>query len=245
MSKIPKAPGCYIINHIASGKFYIGSTVNLYERFHVHQSHLRSGIHKNRVLQSLFDECPDLHLEFVTTIDRDAAYVIEQSELDIFIGHEKCINTLNDAVNSWKPGTMPRNWREATSERNRTVHADNTYMLGRRHSPETIELMRARAAERDPSFYQNRPPISEETREKLRIANSRERVKGRVFSDDHRANMREAALVRGAARSKQVSVKGMTYINAGRAAEALGVTRRTIIVKIEDERFPDYFYTGS
>jgi hypothetical protein len=242
---IPREPGCYILNHISSGKFYIGSTVNLYERFHVHLSHLRAGIHKNHQLQSLYDDDQDIHIEFVTTPDRDAAYIIEQSELDLHVGHPDCLNRLNDAINSWKPGTMPRNWREATSERNKTLHAGNTYMSGKKHSPETIALMRERALARDPSVYRNRPPISEETREKLRIANSRERVKGRVFSDEHRANMRAAQLARSGTASKKVSMNGVVYSNAQRAAEAIRVTRRTIIVRIEDERFPEYFYLDS
>lgn len=240
---IPKRPGCYILNHLASGTFYIGSSIDLYERIHVHHSHLRSGVHKNRLLQSLYDEDQDIHVEFVETADRESAYDLEQSELDIYINHPRCLNFHQDARTGWRE--VPQRLRDATSKRNRTLHAGNSYRLGMYHSEETKEKMRQAALMRDPSVYRNRPPISEETRERMRAANSRPRAKGRVLSDEHRENIRKAQLERALTTGRHVSIDGVTYPNASRAAEALGCSRRTVVVRIEDPRYPDWKYALS
>lgn len=239
---IPKEPGCYILNHIATGNFYIGSAVNLYERYHVHLAHLRKGIHKNRQLQHLYDQDDDIHMEFVTSNDREEAYDIEQNELDIYISHPKCLNVRGDARNGLAPGPALDAWNAATSERNRILHAGNTYMLGKRHSEQTKQLMRERALSRDPSVYLNRPPVSDETRAKLRDSASRPRAKGWKNSPEALVSKRAASVERGIAHSRKVTIDGITYHNATYAANAIGVSRRTVIVRIADDRYPGWSY---
>ena len=48
--------GIYKIVNIINGKFYIGSTQNLYQRFHVHNSMLKKGSHQNIHLQRSFNK---------------------------------------------------------------------------------------------------------------------------------------------------------------------------------------------
>ena len=242
---IPREPGCYILNHISSGMFYIGSSGNMYERFHVHCSHLRSGIHHNPLLQALFDEDDHLHVEYVTTIDRETAYHIEQQELDRLIDHPACLNRLNDVVRGWKPGTMPDNLRQATALRNKTLHAGQQYRLGMKHSQETKEKIRRAHLSRDLSTFRRGFTVTDETREKMRIANSRPRAKGWKNSPEALENKQAASVIRGIEHSRRVSVDGVVYHNASWAAKALGFTRRTIIVRINDPRYPDWNYVDS
>jgi group I intron endonuclease len=105
MTMIPREPGCYILNHLETGKFYIGSSNNLLKRHQNHNSYLRNEKHHVAALQELFNEDDGIHMEFVATNTREEAYTLEQQELDRFINHPDCLNAANSATNVWKPGT--------------------------------------------------------------------------------------------------------------------------------------------
>lgn len=243
---IPRRPGCYILTHVESGKFYIGSSGNLYERHHVHMSHLYNGIHKNLRLQELFDSDDYCLMEYQLADNREIAYQLEQTELDQWIDHPDCLNVLNDAKTGWKDGTYPLHLREQTALRNKTVHAGQTYRLGMKHTEETKSKISAAQLARDPSTYLNRPPISEETRIRQRLANSRPRpgAQGKPKSPETVEKMREASIAQGIKRSKGVCICGVDYHNAGYAAIAHNVTRRTIVQRIasDDPRWEEWKY---
>lgn len=245
---IPRRPGCYILTHVESGKFYIGSSGNLYERHHVHMSHLYNGIHKNLRLQELFDSDDYCLMEYQLADNREIAYQLEQTELDQWIDHPDCLNVLNDAKTGWKDGTYPLHLREQTALRNKTVHAGQTYRLGMKHTEETKSKISAAQLARDPSTYLNRPPISWETRSDRRTDRTerpaRLGARGRVATDEQRSNMRTASIERGIKRSKGVCICGVDYHNAGYAAIAHNVTRRTIVQRIasDDPRWEEWKY---
>ena len=48
--------GIYKISNLSNDKFYIGSSVNLYNRFHTHSTKLKSNIHKSKHLQSSYNK---------------------------------------------------------------------------------------------------------------------------------------------------------------------------------------------
>lgn len=48
--------GIYKILNIKNGKYYIGSSINLIQRFRVHKTHLRGGYHKNPHLQASWNK---------------------------------------------------------------------------------------------------------------------------------------------------------------------------------------------
>ncbi len=54
--KYPRTPGIYSIVHIASGRCYIGSTRNLYERLRHHRLCLKKGIHHCPHLQNAWSK---------------------------------------------------------------------------------------------------------------------------------------------------------------------------------------------
>lgn len=242
---IPHAPGCYIINHIPSGRFYVGSAIDISSRYFVHMSNLRQGVHKNKYLQQLFDEDNNFEIEWVVTNDREEAFEIEQSELDRYIGHRDCLNVLNDAKRSWKVGTMPSELRRATASRNKTTHAGQTYRLGMTHTDETKLKMSVAQRSRDPSTFRRGYTVSEETRAKMVEANSRPRLGARKpKSDETRLRMKAASVERSLKLSKPVCICGIVYSSAGTAAMELGYSRRTVIVRISDERFPEWNYVS-
>lgn len=56
MSTIPRVSGIYKITCILTGKFYIGSSVNIGQRWAVHKATLRSNTHVNPHLQSAWNK---------------------------------------------------------------------------------------------------------------------------------------------------------------------------------------------
>lgn len=98
---IPRQPGCYILNHISSGTFYIGSTNNLYRREIGLMSSLTLRTNLNTRLSELYSDDPNVVFEYVVTQTREEAYVLEQAELDKWLGHPKCLNHENDLRWTW------------------------------------------------------------------------------------------------------------------------------------------------
>ena len=46
--------GVYVIEHLPTGRFYIGSTQCVYTRVHQHMRALKNGVHKNPTFQEIF-----------------------------------------------------------------------------------------------------------------------------------------------------------------------------------------------
>jgi group I intron endonuclease len=91
---IPKRPGIYKILCTVNCKIYIGSAKNLFTRHRLHISHLKSGVHKNRHLQSAFklygEEAFEFYIiEYVDSLDM--LLVREQHWLDFTKCYEKHI----------------------------------------------------------------------------------------------------------------------------------------------------------
>lgn len=63
-SKLPHSSGIYQIRCLPTGKIYIGSAINLRDRWRLHQRDLRRGEHGNRHLQSAWDKYGEASFEF-------------------------------------------------------------------------------------------------------------------------------------------------------------------------------------
>lgn len=233
---IPHDPGCYILNHVATGKFYIGSTSNLYRRHQQQLTSLRLGVNHNPELQRLFDEDDYFTYDYVATVDRDAAYDMEQDELDRLLNHQDCVNVLNDARKAWKPGTVPEDQIAQLRARNTIIHSGKKYRQGMTASDET----RAKLSESIRINWETRSDRrTDRTERPARLG-----ARGRVATDEQRSNMRTASIERGIKRSKGVCICGVDYHNAGYAAIAHNVTRRTIVQRIasDDPRWEEWKY---
>jgi excinuclease UvrABC nuclease subunit len=98
---IPRKPGCYILNHVGSGMFYIGSTSDLYRREISLMSTLNLRTNLNTRLQELYLDDPNVIFEYLVTPTREDAFILEQQELDKWLGHPKCLNSENDLRWTW------------------------------------------------------------------------------------------------------------------------------------------------
>lgn len=227
---IPREPGCYILNHISSGTFYIGSTGDLRNRERNLMSSLNTRTNHNPRLQELYWDDPNVIFEYLITRDREEAYDVEQAELDKWLGHPNCLNVNNDARCVWRPGTMPQERIETLRLRNSQTHAGNKYCLGQERTDETKQ----RLSESIRRHWDSRGRVEKIERP------PRYGARGRVVEGTVLENMRAAAVTRGIGHSRRVSIDGVIYHNATYAAEALGFSRRTIDVRIKDERYPTW-----
>lgn len=97
------APGVYRIVDSKSGRFYIGSSVNVAQRWSQHQGRLRRGTHPNPQLQAIWNkDQARLSITMVRVVDssdKDALLTAEQQELDaanVGANHD-CMNVLTVA----------------------------------------------------------------------------------------------------------------------------------------------------
>ncbi len=82
---VPKFAGIYAIVNLNNGKFYLGSAVNIYQRWAGHRSNLRKGTHHSAILQNAWNKHGPEAFQFVVIerIDDVTQLIpIEQEYLD-------------------------------------------------------------------------------------------------------------------------------------------------------------------
>lgn len=96
--------GAYILTHIESGKFYIGSTNNISNRLRQHKQLLKLNMHTCSGLQELYNNSPRIHVKFFITgslhdneLSREKAFDIEQELLDEFKNSDLLLNFSKNA----------------------------------------------------------------------------------------------------------------------------------------------------
>ena len=97
---LPKGPGLYRITDSASGRFYIGSSVNVAKRWYQHQGRLRKGTHPNPMMQNIWNkDCARLSIALIQACARDGILACEQIALDAAgVGvNPLCMNVLTVA----------------------------------------------------------------------------------------------------------------------------------------------------
>lgn len=83
---------CYTITDKVSGKFYIGSTGNLYSRLSSHRGRLLKGTHRNKLMQSLHDSGAEWVYDWTEFDSVDAANKAELDAISSNQDNPKCIN---------------------------------------------------------------------------------------------------------------------------------------------------------
>ena len=104
-AKTRNKPGVYRITHVASGKVYVGSCANLYNRKYHHTWSLKKRRHENSELQAAYDLDPELKWEMGQCRDREHAYYEEQLLLDL---HKGLGNVFNKAFDAKKNSSVAR-----------------------------------------------------------------------------------------------------------------------------------------
>lgn len=87
-------PGIYGIVCLVDGKRYVGSAVNLYQRWATHKNRLNDGVHHCKNLQEIWTGLGEAGFEFqvLELCDREELLFKEQELLDEMFGKPWCLN---------------------------------------------------------------------------------------------------------------------------------------------------------
>jgi predicted GIY-YIG superfamily endonuclease len=129
-----KFTGIYAIKHIATGRYYVGHSRDLYSRTKQHRSELHLGRHPNPNLQHAYLQDARIEFEYVlTNLDEELALSLEQQILDRYYDTGLLFNRARSAMAMNKD--MPVT--DEIRERNRLNR------LGKPHHPHTRSVLAA------------------------------------------------------------------------------------------------------
>lgn len=187
-NQIPKEGGIYAIIHVATGRKYIGSAVNLYGRARHHRNDLRNGVHHSSHLQRTFWKYGEaaFAIEILELVaDRTKLIVREQSWID----------------------------REAPAFNNAQIAGS---ILGVRRSAETLEKLRMAARARSAS-PQYRAKLSAASLGKKKSAEHRLALKLAVTGFRHTDESKAKIAVAGTGRKHTAESRAkMSAVQKGR-----------------------------
>ena len=190
-----KDSGIYCIEHIPSGRTYIGSAVNFAGRWRMHRSTLRRGKHHSPYMQKVWDKYGEEEFVFriIEKCSRERLIEREQHHLDtckpVFnhcrvagssAGREASqeARAKMSAAHKGKPG---RQWTEETRQKQREVQT------GKKRSPEVRARLRERFRDQPP------PTVSEDGRRRIaEAARGNRHCVGRVLSEETKAKISAA-----------------------------------------------------
>lgn len=170
--------GIYVIKNIITEKVYIGSAINLKNRWYTHKSILKKNKHSNRKLQSAWNFYGEQSFEFIVVeivIDKNKLIEIEQQYLNNFL-----FANLTD-----------NNRFESLGYNIRRIAESN---LGYKASIETRRKMSEAAKGK------KKKPMSEETKQKL---SDSQKGKSRKFSKEHLEYLRNSGWKKGQKHSEE------------------------------------------
>lgn len=87
-----KTIGLYLIEHVKTGKFFVGISKNLYTHTVSHKSLLNKNKHYNKHFQKEYNKDCKLLNHFLE-MDLDAAYALKQTILDMFFCKDLLFNS--------------------------------------------------------------------------------------------------------------------------------------------------------
>lgn len=113
--------GAYILTHIPTGRFYIGSSANLTRRHYTHKYDLTSGKHANRKLQEVFTNWSDIRIDLFETSTVEEARQREQILLNRYYGNHLCCNQSSSVYDPTAGVITPEIRRSAISSAIKSV----------------------------------------------------------------------------------------------------------------------------
>lgn len=155
-----KQAGIYAIRHVASGKVYVGSSVNMTARWSEHRSKLRRGKHHSPRLQHAWDKYGEASFEFVVReliSDKDAR-IARETELIASLGACDKARGYNILPQAASPAgrVLSEETRRKISEAHKKIPKEKQlrnlgnirHFAGKRHTAETRAKMSANNGQR-------------------------------------------------------------------------------------------------
>ena len=170
-----KQCGIYQIKCLATNHIYIGSSINMKQRWCMHNSELSRGIHGNQKLQRSWDKHGNRDFKFSILLlcEPDEMVRYEQELIDLFqpfyniaISVVNPMKGRNHTLESKLKMSVTKTGRGLSQEHRDSISKSligNTRHLGVKHSEETKEKMRQSSNHK---WYQHSPEGIERIRQK-------------------------------------------------------------------------------
>lgn len=178
-----KKSGIYCIESFANNKKYIGSAVNVSNRYRLHLHYLSKNKHDNIHLQRHFNKYgkSDLHFYILELCEKEILIEREQFYIDNLTNLFNIRFLANSNIGIKIPEdkkTYGRFVSEETKSKISIANTGNKYNLGKHHSEETKKKL---------SEISRNRIISHEWK-----SNISKSLKGRIFSLEHKKNLSKA-----------------------------------------------------
>lgn len=262
--KIPIMGGVYILTHIKTKRFYIGGTINIYDRIIKHLTDLNRNKHSNKGLQELYNKDTLFEVTFylvgIKDIDKNIfndTRDLEQKMLDKFKQSNLLLNIAIDSRSSHKGKKLSDEHRLKISESNK----------GHKHSEETINRIKLHhnkieykqnlsqkltGLKRTDEFKQKMRLLNlgrkhtDETKQKLRILSTGIKQTQQTISKRQDTFKKQETVDKythtWSKKLKQISINGVIFNTVRQAARVLNIERKTISYRLKSNNFLDWKY---
>lgn len=209
--------GIYLILNTKTRKIYIGQAQNIRKRWNDHRHALRHNKHPNRHLQAAWNKYAAKAFKFSVleycAIDRLDSR--EQHYLNIYIPKGDCYNLAVDATSPMRgrKNTPESNTKRSDALKGRTLSLEHRKKIGMANKGgkgSTGRIVTAATRQKLSVSHEHRLPMSDETKEKISIAN-----RGRKLTPAHREKIVNASKGRKhslESKQKMSDVKSGQYI---------------------------------
>lgn len=201
----PKTSGIYQILNLITGLIYIGSAVNLYDRFYLHIHHLRYNKHPNKHLQSSWNKHGEATFEF-----KVVEYVWYREKLiereQVWIDWTLCYDReFGYNLRKKAESNFGLKWSDETKKKMGLTKIGRK--LTAEHKAKVIATLIGH-------------PVSQETRRKISEANKGNKNKlGKPHSEETKRKIGAANKIRGIGRKATEEAKrNISLANMGRIA---------------------------
>ena len=232
----------YMILNKTNYKMYIGSTVNFEKRKRSHLNGLRGKYHENRLLQKDYDEFGES--SFVFKVLCKSKYEEERFSIEESI--IKTLKTYENGYNLTIDGRGKYIISEETREKmRRNSLGKNNPFYGRNHSDESLkrmsEIASLRVGDKNPFYGKTH---SEESINKMIKSKRRLVESGWVNPQKGVPKSKEAVYNNMLAQPKRkpVHADGKVYPSISECARSLGVVPTTVINRVKNPKFKNYYY---
>lgn len=156
--------GIYAIEHVASGRIYIGASVNIPRRWKRHMNDLDAGLHRNAVLQAAWVQFGRDAFRFYV-LERCERAVLQRREQEWISGLEAAVTGFNQSPTAgWHPHTDQSRARVSAALRGRTCTPEHRAAVSRANKGRLFSIAHRLALK----AARARQQVTEETRRKLR-----------------------------------------------------------------------------
>ena len=210
---INRKPGAYALIHEKTQSVYIGSSNDLGGRLSAHFTKLKTGLHENRNLQTLYNQDSIFHVKTAITENREEAYDLEEALIKSFGDQNKLLNISTEDVRKASKGIL---WTEESKRK---------LSLSQQGKTQSVEsnIKRSEALKGKPKPEGFADLLSEINKNHPRRAELNKALSDKRKGGDN-------------PNSKPVTIDGIVYSSGSEASRELNIPRSTLEKRLSSNK---------